>query len=55
MIPRWFRRRRPAVQAPCPQPAVAEALIIARAGLTPAKWKALTNQERANIRWRVGA
>lgn len=55
MIPRWFRRRRPTTPAPDQQPCVAEARIISRAGLTLEQWHALTNRERANIRWRVGA
>jgi hypothetical protein len=52
---RWFRRRRPTTPQPSPQLAVAEAQILARAGLTLAQWQALTNRERADIRWRVGA
>lgn len=51
---RWFRRRRPSPPT-TPQLTVAETLIIHRAGLTLTQWTSLTNKERADIRWRVGA
>lgn len=55
----WFRflrrrRLRPAPQ-PKPQLSVGDAINISKAGLTRAQWEALTNKERADIRWRVGA
>lgn len=51
---RWFRRRRPKLTVTT-QLSLAEAVVIHKAGLTLEQWQALTNQERANIRWRVGA
>lgn len=51
---RWFRRTRPTAPTR-PRLSVSEAIIITRSGHTEQSWAALTNQERANIRWRVGA
>lgn len=54
----WFRslrwRRRPVHVLP-PQMDPGEAIIISRSGHTEESWARLTDQERANIRWRVGA
>lgn len=49
-----FRRTRPTL-AVAPRLSLAEAVVIHKAGLTLDQWQALTNQDRANIRWRVGA
>ena len=50
---RGFFRKHP---APLPDRlSVSEALTISKAGLTPDQWRALTNTERADIRWRAGA
>lgn len=50
---RWFRRRRP-THTVTTQLTLAEAVTIHKAGLTLDQWQALTNQQRANIRWRIG-
>lgn len=51
---RWFRRRRPTLKVTTGL-SLSEAVIIHKAGLTLDQWQALTNRERANLRWRVGA
>jgi hypothetical protein len=51
---RWFRRKRPSITVTS-QLSLAEAVVIYKSGLTLTEWQALSNHERANIRWRVGA
>jgi len=41
--------------APVERLSPAEAIIISRAGHTEESWNRLTPQERADIRWRLGA
>ena len=49
---RW-RRPRPAPQPSRPSPG--EAIIISKSGHTEESWATLTDSQRADIRWRVGA
>lgn len=51
---RWFRRQRPAPPPPAPRLSVSDALVAHYAGLTEAEWLALTDQARADYRWRSG-
>ena len=54
----WFRGLRWRRPSPLPEPtrpSPGEAIIISKSGHTEESWARLTNQERADIRWRVGA
>lgn len=55
----YFGVHRGWCRMPDPEPATtltaADASTLNRAGLTLPEWQALTDKERADIRWRLGA
>lgn len=51
----WPWPKRPAPQpAPPPELSPHDAWVLNQAGLTLQQWRAMTNAQRADLRWRVG-
>lgn len=50
---RWFRRKRPTPPLVDARLSLPDALAASHAGLNYWQWMALTNPERAELRWRV--
>ena len=47
------RSRRSAEQNPEVSISVQDLIVAGKAGLTPAQWQALSNAQRADLRWRI--